>query len=86
MTDLWSQAGSVARFEASGAHDTDTTQGQELVFIGTGLHADLLRTALTDCLLTEGEVVPSVDPFPEWDTYGIDDTCEYEHAEPVSRA
>lgn len=37
MTGLGSQAGSVARFEPSGARDAGTTQGQELVFIGTAL-------------------------------------------------
>ncbi|MFE5911937.1 GTP-binding protein [Streptomyces wedmorensis] len=40
VTGLWSQAGAVARFEPSGALGPDTTQGQELVFIGTGLRAD----------------------------------------------
>ncbi|MFD9976045.1 GTP-binding protein [Streptomyces sp. NPDC059017] len=83
VTGLWSQAGSVARFEPSGTHDRDTPEGQELVFIGTGLRPDALHTALTDCLLAEGEAPPTDDPFPAWDTYGIGgDTCEHEHAHP----
>ncbi|MEV6507795.1 GTP-binding protein [Streptomyces sp. NPDC051642] len=79
VTGLWSQAGSVARFEPSAAHDTDSTDGQELAFIGTHLHPDTLHTALTNCLMTDGESLPPLDPFPAWDTYGIDDTCEHEH-------
>jgi G3E family GTPase len=81
VTGLWSQAGSVARFEPSAAHDTDSPAGQELVFIGTRLHADALHAALTDCLMSDGESPPPTDPFPAWDTYGIDDTCEHEHPE-----
>ncbi|GHB66403.1 GTP-binding protein [Streptomyces umbrinus] len=86
VTGLWSQAGSVARFEPSGARDTDGPSGQELVFIGTRLHAEALHAALTDCLMTDGESLPPVDPFPAWDTYGIDDTCEHEHPELVAGA
>ncbi|MEV6781017.1 GTP-binding protein [Streptomyces sp. NPDC051098] len=77
VTGLWSQAGSVARFEPSGVRDADG-QGQELVFIGTGLRAEALRAALGGCLMTEGESAPAVDPFPAWDTYGIEDACEHE--------
>lgn len=86
VTGLWSQAGSVARFEPSGARDAGTTQGQELVFIGTDLRAEALREALTECLLAEAEQGPplAADPFPEWDTYGIDDACEHEHPNPVA--
>ncbi|WP_019545493.1 GTP-binding protein [Streptomyces sulphureus] len=83
VTGLWSQAGAVARFEPSGAHESDSPQGQELVFIGTGLHASALHAALSGCLMTSSESVPPVDPFPEWDTYGIDDHCEHEHPEQV---
>ncbi|MEU1818439.1 GTP-binding protein [Streptomyces roseifaciens] len=83
VTGLWSQAGSVARFEPSGFRDTDTdaggAQGQELVFIGTGLRSEELRAALADCLMQDGEGLPAGDPFPAWDTYGIDDACEHEH-------
>ncbi|MEU3839271.1 GTP-binding protein [Streptomyces sp. NPDC028635] len=79
VTGLWSQAGSVARFEPSAARDPGSSHAQELVFIGTGLCADALRAALTDCLMAGGEVLPPVDPFPAWDTYGIDDACEHEH-------
>ncbi|MGW4728652.1 GTP-binding protein [Streptomyces shenzhenensis] len=84
VTGLWSQAGSVARFEPSAARDTDSPEVQELVFIGTHLHADALRMALTDCLMADGELLPPLDPFPAWDTYGIDDTCEHEHPEPMA--
>ncbi|MFE3166295.1 GTP-binding protein [Streptomyces sp. NPDC059224] len=79
VTGLWSQAGSVARFEPSAARDTDSPECQELVFIGTHLHADALHAVLTDCLMADGESLPPADPFPTWDTYGIDDTCEHEH-------
>lgn len=80
VTGLWSQAGSVARFEPSGIRDADSdAQSQELVFIGTGLRTEALQAALTDCLMEESESLPAVDPFPAWDTYGIDDACEHEH-------
>ncbi|MFI6034826.1 GTP-binding protein [Streptomyces sp. NPDC051315] len=81
VTGLWSQAGSVARFEPSAARDTDAPYAQELVLIGTRLRAEALRAALTDCLMAHGEPVPSVDPFPAWHTYGIDDACDHEHAD-----
>ncbi|MFV0126652.1 GTP-binding protein [Streptomyces sp. HMX112] len=80
VTGLWSQAGAVARFEPSGAHGPGTEQGQELVFIGTGLRADTLRAALDACLLVPGEAVPTDDDFPSWETYGIEDACESERA------
>ncbi|MGN9796300.1 GTP-binding protein [Streptomyces sp. OZ13] len=84
VTGLWSQAGAVARFEPSGARDADTPQGQELVFIGTGLRVQELQAALVDCLLADGEPVPDDDAFPAWETYGIDDACEHEQPGPVS--
>ncbi|MGW1289617.1 GTP-binding protein, partial [Streptomyces sp. NPDC002586] len=80
VTGLWSQAGSVARFEPSAARDTDSPAGQELVFIGTHLHTEALHAALASCLLADGETLPPDDPFPAWDTYGIDDSCD--HASP----
>ncbi|WP_030577820.1 GTP-binding protein [Streptomyces anulatus] len=85
VTGLWSQAGAVARFEPSGARDADTAQGQELVFIGTGLRATELEAALASCLMSDGEDRPLIDAFPSWDTYGIDDACEHEHPELVTR-
>ncbi|MCC3771894.1 GTP-binding protein [Streptomyces sp. UNOC14_S4] len=85
VTGLWSQVGSVARFEPSGTRDHDTAQGQELVFIGTDLRADELRFALAACLMKEGETVPYDDPFPAWGVHGTDDACEQEH-HPVGHA
>ncbi|MFB6438683.1 GTP-binding protein [Streptomyces sp. NPDC056411] len=82
VTGLWSQAGAVARFEPSGVRTADDGQGQELVFIGTGLRAEALHTALADCLLADGEPVGD-DPFPVWDTHGLDDTCAHEHPQPA---
>ncbi|MGW8765117.1 GTP-binding protein [Streptomyces sp. NPDC055815] len=79
VTGLWSQAGAVARFEPSGARGPGTEQGQELVFIGTGLRTEALRAALDACLLAPGEQVPADDDFPAWETYGIKDACAHEH-------
>ncbi|MGW7203361.1 GTP-binding protein [Streptomyces sp. NPDC054837] len=81
VTGLWSQAGSVARFEPSAARDDEAPYAQELVFIGTQLEAARLHSALATCLMAPEEGVPDVDPFPAWDTYGIEDTCEHEHAD-----
>ncbi|MEV5438504.1 GTP-binding protein [Streptomyces sp. NPDC052682] len=87
VTGLWSQAGSVARFEPSAARDRTADDAQELVFIGTGLDRDALHTALTGCLLRPGESVPAADPFPAWDTHGAEDTCAHEHtAQPAPHA
>ncbi|RVU23226.1 GTP-binding protein [Streptomyces antnestii] len=84
VTGLWSQAGSVARFEPSAARDTEGIEAQELVFIGTDLNRDALHAALGSCLMAPGESPSPVDPFPAWDTYGIDDTCVHEHSEPLA--
>uniref|UniRef100_A0AAU2V6K1 GTP-binding protein n=1 Tax=Streptomyces sp. NBC_00003 TaxID=2903608 RepID=A0AAU2V6K1_9ACTN len=78
VTGLWSQAGSVARFEPSGTREPGG-QAQELVFIGTELRAESLQLALTDCLLRPDEQGPWPDPFPIWDVHDTDDTCEHEH-------
>jgi G3E family GTPase len=100
VTGLWSQAGAVARFEPSEAHDSrseagkDTGYGQELVFIGTRLHPTTLHHALSACLLTDDEQALGPqgwsawdDPFPAWETYGLDETCDHERgpyaAEPI---
>ncbi|MFI8528960.1 GTP-binding protein [Streptomyces aquilus] len=79
VTGLWSQAGSVARFEPSAARDDEAPYAQELVFIGTGLDHAGLHRALTTCLMTPDDGEPFPDPFPAWDTYGIDDSCEHGH-------
>ncbi|MGW0825126.1 GTP-binding protein [Streptomyces sp. NPDC002845] len=78
VTGLWSQAGSVARFEPSGARDGETPYRQELVFIGTELKAEALHTTLASCLMADAEPLPADDPFPAWETHGIDDACEHE--------
>ncbi|SFN59894.1 GTPase, G3E family [Streptomyces sp. cf124] len=73
---LWSQAGSVARFEPTAAQDEEAPFAQELVFIGTGLRGDALRAALAGCLVTGDEVGSGAldDPFPAWDVHGV--VCE----------
>lgn len=79
VTGLWSQAGSVARFEPSGARDAHALQGQELVFIGTRLQAEALHEALRSCLLAADESPAGDDPFPAWDAFGLDDACSHDH-------
>ncbi|MET8630211.1 GTP-binding protein [Kitasatospora sp. NPDC004669] len=83
VTGLWSQAGSVARFEPSGMRvalpgavaSDQLAQGQELVFIGTGLRKEELRAALEQCLLSGIELASDPaswqadDPFPVWEEY-----------------
>ncbi|WP_217255142.1 GTP-binding protein [Streptomyces sp. AC602_WCS936] len=83
VTGLWSQAGSVARFEPSSARDADSPFAQELVFIGTRLDAEALRAALTDCLMRAAEQPPASDSFPAWDAYGFDEACAHER-EPLT--
>jgi G3E family GTPase len=86
VTGLWSQAGSVARFEPSAARDTEAPYTQELVFIGTQLEPDGLHKALSACLLRPDEHRPLADPFPRWETYGVDDTCDHEVSEAHAHA
>ncbi|MFE9030699.1 GTP-binding protein [Streptomyces iakyrus] len=83
VTGLWSQAGSVARFEPSGVRDTDAPHAQELVFIGVGLRGPSLRAALAGCLMADGDELPTDDPFPLWDTGDVCD-LEHEHASPAA--
>jgi G3E family GTPase len=74
---LWSQAGSVARFEpyaARTAHD-----GQELVFIGVDLDRPALQARLEACLAAADET-PGTDPFPAWDLAGLEDHAAHAHA------
>ncbi|MGW3968809.1 GTP-binding protein [Streptomyces ardesiacus] len=81
VTGLWSQAGSVARFEPAGTNDADLTgqRAQELVFIGTDLRHTDLQEALRGCLLRDGERPgPGEDPFPRWDTPDAHDLCVHE--------
>ncbi|MFF1871071.1 GTP-binding protein [Kitasatospora herbaricolor] len=74
VTGLWSQAGSVARFEPAGVHAAG--QGQELVFIGTSLKAADLHERLAACLLADGERAdPEQDLFPAWGAHGQQDAC-----------
>ncbi|WP_169795218.1 hypothetical protein [Streptomyces chattanoogensis] len=48
--------------------------------IGTGLREEALAERLTACLLRDGESDAGLcDPFPSWETYGIDDSCEHDH-------
>jgi G3E family GTPase len=86
VTGLWSQAGSVARFEPSAARDAEAPYAQELVFIGTQLEPQGLRRALAACLMAPDEDRPLLDPFPVWETYGVEDTCDHEAAEAHAHA
>lgn len=86
VTGLWSQAGSVARFEPSAARDDEAPYAQELVFIGTELDRDALHGALTACLMAPGESRPPAGPFPAWETHGVDDACDHESAEARAHA
>ncbi|QXV57303.1 GTP-binding protein [Amycolatopsis sp. TNS106] len=61
VTGLWSQAGSVARFEPQGVEEAPR---QELVFIGVGLEEDALLDSLRSCLAAGPA---GADPFPEWE-------------------
>jgi G3E family GTPase len=61
VTGLWSQAGTVARFEPQGVAGAPR---QELVFIGVDLAGEALLAALRGCL---ADVATGADPFPEWE-------------------
>ncbi|WP_246039512.1 GTP-binding protein [Glycomyces buryatensis] len=78
---LWSQAGSVARFEPYASRNAG--QGQELVFIGVDLDHDALHKRLTACLtvLQDAAAEPlASDPFPEWDLALFPDHTAHVHA------
>lgn len=79
VTGLWSQAGSVARFEPAGISEAGTPgqRAQELVFIGTELEPAALHSALEDCLL-DGEWSGGEDPFPVWDVPEAHEACSHE--------
>lgn len=80
VTGLWSQAGSIARFEPSGTLEAGSSHAQELVFIGVGLRPEALHAALSACLMADGGDVAITDPFPEWVVHEVTDACEHEHA------
>ncbi|MGA5054955.1 GTP-binding protein [Streptomyces cellulosae] len=82
VTGLWSQAGSVARFEPAGISEAGTPgqRAQELVFIGTELEPAALHSALEDCLL-DGEWSGGEDPFPVWDVPEAHEACSHEQHE-----
>jgi G3E family GTPase len=96
ITGLWSQAGSVARFEPHGMRSAGPGQsagGQELVFIGTSLRKDELSAALARCLLDDAEHLagPSAwaaydDPFPAWGQIAPLDDHGHDHAAPPEPA
>ncbi|MFI7118899.1 GTP-binding protein [Amycolatopsis sp. NPDC049868] len=65
VTGLWSQAGSVARFEPQGVEEAPR---QELVFIGVGLEEDALLDSLRSCLTTDST---GADPFPAWEAVHV---------------
>ncbi|MFJ8913694.1 GTP-binding protein [Amycolatopsis sp. NPDC102389] len=65
VTGLWSQAGSVARFEPQGVEEAPR---QELVFIGVGLEKDALLDSLRSCLAAGSA---GADPFPEWEAVHV---------------
>jgi G3E family GTPase len=65
VTGLWSQAGTVARFEPQGVA---AGPRQELVFIGVDLAGEALLRALRECL---ADVATGPDPFPVWDAVHV---------------
>ncbi|MDT3396572.1 GTP-binding protein [Streptomyces sp. B1866] len=80
VTGLWSQAGSVARFEPAGVRADGGGHAQELVFIGTSLRGEALRGALAGCLLGEDEPAGALrDPFPAWQAHGPGDAHDHPH-------
>ena len=85
VTGLWSQAGSVARFEPSAARDAEAPYAQELVFIGTQLERSGCTRPSPPVSRPRARAVRLADPFPAWETYGVDDTCDHEPAKRRSR-
>jgi G3E family GTPase len=79
VTGLWSQAGSVARFEPAGVSEAGASEqwAQELVFIGTELEPTAMHSALEGCLLL-GEWTGGEDPFPVWDVPEAPEVCVHE--------
>ncbi len=85
VTGLWSQAGSVGRFEPSAARGTDGPAAQELVFIGTTCtRRPCTPRSPTACWRTARACRWRIR-CPAWDTYGVDDTCDHESPELVAR-
>ncbi|CAM5720983.1 hypothetical protein SALBM135S_05848 [Streptomyces alboniger] len=79
-----------ARFEPSGTRDGDVPHAQEVVFIGVGLRADALRTALAECLVAERanrhpRPLPSPAGTPERSASTSTDPCRRPSRRPADR-
>jgi G3E family GTPase len=71
----WSSAGDLLSLDPTGmtSWDPDSPVGQEIVFFGHRLEAELLTEVLAGCLLTPAELLDGADvwrsypdPFPAW--------------------